>query len=58
VRETPRLKRLQRKLARKKKNSRNRTKVRLLLRREYEKLNNRRRDAQNKVLAFLRLDSL
>lgn len=55
VRETPRLKRLQRRLARAKKGSRNRGKVRLLLRREYEKLNNRRRDAQNKVLAFLRL---
>lgn len=55
VRETPRLKRLQRSLARKQKGSRNRTKVRLLLRREYERLNNRRRDAQNKILAFLRL---
>ncbi|MBT9282438.1 MAG: transposase, partial [Hydrogenibacillus schlegelii] len=55
VRETPRLKRLQRRLARAKKGSRNREKIRLLLRREYEKLNNRRKDAQNKVLAFLRL---
>ncbi|ACX52782.1 putative transposase IS891/IS1136/IS1341 family [Ammonifex degensii KC4] len=55
VRETPRLKRLQRKLARTKKGSRSRGKIRLLLRREYEKLNNRRKDAQHKVLAFLRL---
>ncbi len=55
VRETPRLKRLQRRLARTEKGSRNREKIRLFLRREHEKLNNRRRDAQNKVLAFLRL---
>jgi len=55
VHETPRLKRLQRKLARAKKGSKNREKIRLLLRREYEKLNDRRRDAQNKILAFLRL---
>jgi putative transposase len=55
VHEIPRLKRLQRKFARTKKGSRNREKIRLLLRREYEKLNNRRKDAQNKVLAFLRL---
>lgn len=55
VHETPRLKRLQRRLARTKKASMNRRKTQLLLRREYEKLSNRRRDAQNKVLAFLRL---
>jgi putative transposase len=55
VSETTRLKRLQRKLARAEKGSKNRGKLRLLLRREYEKLNNRRKDAQNKVLAFLRL---
>jgi putative transposase len=55
VNETTRLKRLQRKLARAEKGSKNRGKLRLLLRREYEKLNNRRKDAQNKVLAFLRL---
>jgi len=53
--ETPRLKRLQRKLARTQKSSRNREKVRFLLRKEYEQLNNKRRDAQNKVLAFLKL---
>jgi putative transposase len=54
VRETPRLKRLQRKLSRKQEGSRNRERVRFLLRREYEKLEMRRRDAQNKVLAFLK----
>jgi len=53
--ETRRLKKIQRKLAKAKKGSRNREKLRLLLRREYERLNNKRRDAQNKVLAFLKL---
>ena len=55
VHETPRLKRLQRKLARVKRGSKRRGKIRFLLRREYEKLNNRRKDAENKVLAFLKL---
>lgn len=55
IRETPRLKRLQRKLARTQKGSKNREKILRLLRREYEKQNNRRRNAQNKVLAFLKL---
>jgi len=54
IHETVRLKRLQKKLARAQKGSRNREKLRLLLRKEYEKLSNRRRDAQNKVLAFLK----
>jgi len=54
VHETPRLKQLQRKLARTQKGSRNRERIRFLLRKEYEQLNNRRKDAQNKVLAFLR----
>ena len=54
VREPPRLKRLQRKLFRKRAGSKNRERVRLLLNKEYEKLNRRRRDAQNKVLAFLK----
>ncbi|MGB9792585.1 MAG: RNA-guided endonuclease InsQ/TnpB family protein, partial [Thermacetogeniaceae bacterium] len=54
VRETPRLKRLQRKLARAQRGSKNWEKIRLLLRKEYEKLNNRRKDAQNKVLSFLK----
>ncbi|WP_153185511.1 transposase, partial [Thermus scotoductus] len=55
VHETPRLKRLQRRLARAKRGSKRRGKIRFLLRREYEKLNNRRKDAENKVLAFLKL---
>jgi len=54
IHETARLKRLQKKLARTQKGSKNREKLRLLLRKEYEKLSNRRRDAQNKVLAFLK----
>lgn len=54
VRETPRLKKLQKRLSRTEKGSNNRERIRHLLRREYEKLNNMRRDAQNKVLAFLR----
>ncbi|MGC9100110.1 MAG: RNA-guided endonuclease InsQ/TnpB family protein [Caldisericum sp.] len=55
IHETPRLKRLQRKLAKTKKGSRNRKKVQFLLRKEYEKLTNRRKDAQNKILAFLKI---
>ena len=55
VHETPRLKQLQRKLAGTQKGSRNREKIQFLLRKEYEKLNNRRKDAQNKVLAFLKI---
>ncbi len=54
LRETERLKTLQRKLARAKKGSKNRKKLRLLLRREYERLARRRRDVHNKVLAFLK----
>jgi len=54
VYETPRLKQLQRKLARTQKGSRNRERIRFLLK-EYEKLNNRRKDAQNKILAFLKI---
>jgi len=46
VHETPRLKQLQRKLAGTQKGSRNREKIQFLLRKEYEKLNNRRKDAQ------------
>jgi putative transposase len=54
LRETERIKALQRKLARTKKGSKNRKKLRLLLRREYERLARRRRDVHNKVLAFLK----
>jgi len=55
VHETPRLKQLQRKLAGTQKGSRNRERIQFLLRKEYEKVNNRRKDAQNKVLAFLKI---
>ncbi len=55
VHETLRLKQLQRKLARTQKGSRNRERIRVLLRKEYEKLNHRRKDAQSKVLAFLKI---
>jgi putative transposase len=54
LRETERLKTLQRKLARAKRGSKNKEKLRFLLRREYEKMARRRRDIHNKVLAFLR----
>jgi putative transposase len=54
LRETERLKTLQRKLERTKKGSKNRKKLRFLLRREYERLARRRRDIHNKVLAFLK----
>ena len=54
VHETPKLKRLQRRLAKTQKDSRNRERIRFLLKKEYEKLNKRRKDAQNKVLAFLK----
>jgi putative transposase len=53
--ETPRIKRLQKKLAKSEKGSNNRRKTQHLLRREYEKIGNRRKDAQNKILAFLKL---
>lgn len=55
IHEIVRLKQLQRKLTRTQKGSKNREKIRFLLRREYEKLNNRRKDAQNKILAFLKI---
>jgi len=49
------VKQLQRKLAGTQKGSRNRERIQFLLRKEYEKVNNRRKDAQNKVLAFLKI---
>jgi len=52
--ETKRLKRLQRDISRCKKGSNNREKLRGKLRKEYEKINNRRKDVQNKVLAYLK----
>jgi putative transposase len=54
LRETGRLKALQRKLAKTKKGSKNREKLCFLIRREYEKIARRRKDIHNKVLAFLK----
>jgi putative transposase len=54
VKESKRLKRLQKELARKKKGSKNREKVLKKLQREYERLTNIRRDIHNKLLAFFR----
>ena len=54
VKESKRLKRLQKELARKKKGSKNRERVLKKLQREYERLTNIRRDIHNKLLALLR----
>ena len=54
VGETKRLKRLQRMLARCQKGSKRRERVRWQLRKEWQRICQRRRDAQNKVLAFLK----
>jgi putative transposase len=54
LRETERLKTLQRKFERTKKGSKNRKKLRFLLRKEYERLARRRRDVHNRVLTFLK----
>ena len=50
VGETERLKRLQKRIAKRKKGSSNRYKTRKLLRKEYQKLNNRKLDAANKIV--------
>lgn len=52
--ESKRLKRLQRKLSKTGKNSKNREKVLKLLRKEYQKLNNIRKDCQNRVVGLLK----
>lgn len=52
--ESKRLKKLQRKLPGARKNSKNREKVLKLLRREYQKLNNIRKDCQNRVVGLLK----
>jgi putative transposase len=52
--ESKRVEELQRKLAKTKKGSKNRDKIRFFLRREYEKITRKRKDAQNKVIAFLK----
>jgi len=54
VKESKRLKKLQKELAKKKKGSRNRVKVQEKIQREYERLKNRRRDIHNKLLALFR----
>jgi putative transposase len=54
VKESKRLKRLQKELARKRKGSKNREKVLKKLQREYERLTNIRRDIHNKLLALFR----
>ena len=50
VGETERLKKLQRKIMRRKKGSSNRYRARKLLRKEYQKLTNRKKDAANKIV--------
>ena len=51
--ETEHLKRLQRKFARSKMGSNNRYKLRKLIKKEYQKITNRKNDAANKVVAYL-----
>ena len=51
--ETERLKRLQRKLARQKKGSNNRYKTRILIRKEYQKITNKKNDIANKIIAYI-----
>ena len=48
--ETKRLKKLQRRISKREKGSSNRYKTRKLLRKEYQKLTNRKRDAANKIV--------
>ena len=50
VGETKRLKKIQHRIAKKKKGSSNRYKLRKLLRREYQKLDNRKKDKANKIV--------
>ncbi len=56
--ETKRLKKLQKALSRKQRGSKNYWKVRQLIRKEWEYINNRRRDVQNKVTSHLKKFSL
>lgn len=51
--ETGRLKRLQKKISRQQKGSNNRWKTRLLIRKEYEKICNRKNDISNKIVAYI-----
>ncbi|MBQ7067702.1 MAG: transposase [Synergistaceae bacterium] len=50
VGETKRLKKIQRRIAKRKKGSSNRYKMRKLLRKEYQKLDNRKKDKANKIV--------
>ena len=50
VGETKRLKKIQRRIAKRKKGSSNRYKMRKLLRREYQKIDNRKKDKANKIV--------
>ncbi|MGB9795710.1 RNA-guided endonuclease InsQ/TnpB family protein [Fervidobacterium gondwanense] len=53
IEETPRLKKLQRTISRKQKGSKNRQKVRVKLRKEYEHITNVREDIVNKISSLL-----
>ncbi|WP_456342923.1 RNA-guided endonuclease InsQ/TnpB family protein, partial [Thermovibrio sp.] len=56
--ETKRLKRLQKSLSRKQKGSKNYWKIKQLIRREWESINNKRKDTLNKVVSYLKRFSL
>ena len=51
--ESERLKRLQRKMARQKKGSNNRYKTRCLIKKEYQKIDNKKNDSANKLVHYL-----
>ncbi|MEO2083658.1 MAG: transposase, partial [Desulfurobacteriaceae bacterium] len=56
--ETERLKKLQRELSRKQKGSKRYQKIKERIRKEWEYINNKRRDVQNKVISYLKRFSL
>ncbi len=56
--ETKRLKKLQKSLSRKQKGSKNYWKIKQLIRREWEYINNKRKDTLNKVVSYLKRFSL
>lgn len=53
IEETERLKKLQRQFARSKKGSNNRWKLRMKIRKEYEKISNQKNDQSNKIVNYL-----
>lgn len=53
IKESDSLKKAQKRLSHKKKGSHNRYKARMIVRREYEKITNRRQDVANKIVNFL-----